>query len=96
MTHTKAKNIQSAYKSYKNSTMHTIFEAYGSPSAYKVGAYYDCLRECVEHDGYNFRIIGAGTQTFSCGYCYMDGDREAFVWITKDNTRFVYLDEIDG
>lgn len=96
MTHTKAKNIISAFKSYQNSAMHTIFDAYGSPSENKVCAYYGCLHDCVQNDGYDFRIIGANSNTFSCGYCYMDGDREVFVWITKDNTRFVYLDEIDG
>ena len=96
MTHTKAKNIISAYNSYRKSTMHTIYDAYCTPSENKVSAYRKCLRECVQNDGYCFRIFGAGLQTFSCGYIYMDGEREVFVWITKSNTRFVYLDEIDG
>ena len=44
--------------------------------------------------GYDFRIIGYNSQTFSCGFYYIDNNNDYhFVYVTRDN---IYDTNIGG
>lgn len=57
--------------SYEHSNMSDIYEAYRRPSESKVSAFWDCVRDKLDHDGYDGRITGAGCQFFSYAFRYI-------------------------
>ena len=52
-----------------------LFDVYKSFSDDKRRAYYYCLNEMYNKDGFNFRITSANTFSFACGFLYYDEDK---------------------
>ena len=94
--HTKSKNIKTAYTNYINRGFVDLSDEYTKPSSAKVKAWNDCCQLEVDMDGLGLSVISANTMQFTAGFvCVIDG-KDAFVWITKENVRYIHLDEIDG
>ena len=69
----------------------TLSDVYGTYSRYKAAAYNDCLSECNDRKGENFRIISANSNFFSIAYeCTDDLTGEVITVIkTGRNTYYV-------
>lgn len=72
-----------------------IYQAYRTPSIYKVRAWNRCLELCREMNGYDIVISAAGCQTFSVCFKFTDPDtgRRCYAYITRDYDRFCYVDD---
>ena len=66
------KKAQDLVERFYNSVFDTLEECYNSFSAAKRNAYYECLRKCVDMDGWRFRIISFNAMFFTCGWLYRD------------------------
>ena len=68
----------------------TLLDCYKTCSRVKQNAYYDCKHLQYELQGYDFRIIGYNSMTFSCGFMFDDPFTGVvrFCYMTKDYTRF--------
>lgn len=64
----KEKDLNSYYQRWLNSTENTIYKAYSRPSVYKVRAWERCEDIMQEYDGYNLRVVGYNSQTFSAAF----------------------------
>lgn len=69
-----------------------IYDAYRSPSRAKVNAFNYCKRLCEEVNGFDFRIISYGVQTFSVGFRYFGKNTGAacFAYITRDYDSYCF------
>ena len=67
-----------------------IYEAYKTPSVYKVRAWERCKRLCAEMGGFDLAISAAGCQTFSVVFKYTDSETGELccAYITRDYDRF--------
>lgn len=66
------KKQQQMIASYKYARYSTIGELYKNASCYKWQAENSILREMRENSGYDYRVIGGNSMTFSCAYRYDD------------------------
>lgn len=83
-----------AHREYCNSSANYLDEVYAKPSIIKKMAFNDARKIMDIYNGYKFRIIRYNKYTFSCGFiCYIN-DKMSFVYITKDNTRYITMEEI--
>lgn len=72
----------------------SVLSAYGKPSKAKIAAEKSILAEMETLNGYGYYICGAGSQFFSCGYCYRDGEgNEYLVYHTYANRFEIKLSE---
>lgn len=71
----------------------SLYNVYTTFSQKKAEAYEDCLREKVEDDGDNFRIISASGYKFSVAWEFVFEGHEATKIRTASNTYVVLLDE---
>lgn len=88
-------DISRAYEAWKKSEMTCLEDAYNAPSEFKQYAWARCIAICEANNGYNLRIIGHNSQTFSAGFVYFKDGRCIFVWITKDKVRQMPVMEDD-
>lgn len=67
-----------------------IYEAYKTPSVYKVRAFERCKALCAEMNGFDLVISAAGCQTFSVVFSFMDEETGVlcYAYITRDYDRF--------
>lgn len=74
------------YDTYMRSSMCSIFDAYGKPSAAKVNAWNYCQALCDECGGYGLRVINYNTFTFTAGFETIDIDTGVvqFTYITPN------------
>jgi len=83
-----------AYSGKSWKCYHDIYEAYKTPSVYKVRAFWRCKNLCREFNGYDLVISAAGCQTFSVCFKFNAPDgRLCYAYITRDYDRFCYADE---
>lgn len=68
----KTKKAQDIIERFYNSEIDTLEDCYGTYSAAKRKAYYECTNKCAEMDGWRFRIISFNTTSFTCGWLYAD------------------------
>lgn len=62
-------------KAYTESTVFRIFEVYQRPDSEKYNKYVSVLRAMEEMDGWGFKIIHHNAYNYSCGFLYMDSDK---------------------
>lgn len=60
---------------YKTSNMHSLNDAYAHASWAKQSAERDCREWCRNENGYGFKIIAAGTFSFTAAWMTEDGLR---------------------
>lgn len=87
----KEKAFENVIKRYYNSNIKNIYEAYKKPSYDKIYAY-DYLKELSKDmNGYSFYIIGYNCSAFSVGWCARIGNKEYFIYVTKDYNRIMEI-----
>jgi len=81
-----------AYSGKSWKVYHDIFDAYKSPSIYKVRAWRYCQELCRRMQGFDCIISAAGCQTFSVCFKYPDEitGEICYAYITRDYNRFCY------
>lgn len=94
MTHTKAKQIKHAYETYKTSTYYNLTDCYGSFSHNKYQAFEGCKAFMKECCGRDLKVISFNRNFFSVGFICEINSRPAFVYITKSDDKYIFLDEI--
>ena len=67
-----------------------IYEAYKSPSVYKVRAFRRCQELCEEMNGFDLVIASHGVQTFSVVFTFINEETGVvcYAYITRDYDRF--------
>lgn len=68
---------------YLDSSCTDIYEWYGKVSSGKRSAYKTCKEKQEMYDGYDFRITGGNSYTFSCAFKYKINDEEYLYYMTK-------------
>ncbi|MBQ8793937.1 MAG: hypothetical protein IJZ63_04240 [Clostridia bacterium] len=95
MTKTNSKIIKDAYRKYLDSSYYDLYDCYSSCSYAKREAMDYCKELANEYLGYNLKIIGFNTSTFSVGFIgQMDG-KKIFVYITKNLNRYCFIDTLE-
>lgn len=59
---------------YKRAYMSSISELYKNASYRKYNAEIMIINEMDRRNGYDYRVIGGNSMTFSCGYQYKDNN----------------------
>ena len=96
MTHCKTKAIKNAYENWERSRNYDLYDCYANPSANKIAAMRYCCNIFIDHDGADMKIIGYNTMTFSVGFMGIVDGRNAFIYITKDYDRYIFMDELEA
>lgn len=94
MTHANTQTLRDAYHRYTKSHTYTLEQAYTNHSRAKQYAWDYCRELEHKYNGYNLKIIGFNSQTFSVGFIGKIGDKDAFFYITRDYDRFILIEEI--
>ena len=91
MEHCTKSLMNEALSRYIRSNKRTLSDCYGTYSNEK----FDALEYCYDlmniYDGYDLRIIGYNSQTFSVGFIGTISGQKAFFYITKDHDRFILI-----
>ena len=86
---TKNKTMQKAIHNHAMSDTYTLRHAYANFSYNKEKAFNYCVDLCEKYNGYNLKIIGFNTCTFSVGFYFTDENgKQNFAYITKSYDRF--------
>ena len=86
------KRYSEVYNSYLKSWYRNLWDIYNHFSQAKQEAYNYCLELCDKYNGYDLKIIGGNTSTFSVGFkCLVDGV-ENFVYITRDYDKIMKIE----
>ena len=83
------KKDQALLSAYKNARHHSVYDLYKAPSLAKTRAEQMILAEMRENDGYDYKVIGGNSMTFSCAYKYDTSDGYCLVYHTAYNTYYV-------
>ena len=94
MTHPPTNTLRNAYERYIQSNNYTLEQCYCNHSRAKQNAFDYCRELEYQNHGYNLKIIGFNSQTFSVGFIGEIGNKKAFFYITRDYDRFILLEEI--
>lgn len=91
------KREQAILKSYEDSSMENLHDAYGKFSKEKADAWERCKELCKRYYGHDLRILGANTFFFSAGFTYTDEfGQKCLMYITHaDNKRIVIAKKED-
>lgn len=86
------KKYRSVYDSYLRSYLYELWDLYKNYSHYKYEAMEYCKRKCYELNGYDLKIIGGNSSTFSVGFRFEKNGIEYFGYITKDYNRMMKIE----
>lgn len=70
------KKAQDLIERFYNSEIDNFGGCYKTCSVAKCRAFYRCTNKCAEMDGWRFRIISFNSQTFTCGWLYVDKETD--------------------
>lgn len=94
------KQIKEAYKQYLKSNYYELYQCYNNYSYFKEKAIEYCKELQYKYNGFNLKIIGFNSMTFSVGFIGEIPDektgeiKEAFFYITKNYDRYIFTDEL--
>ena len=91
MEHCTKSLMSEALSRYIRSNDRTLSDCYSTPSNAKVNALEYCYKLMDTYNGYDLRIIGHNSQTFSVGFIGTIAGQKAFFYITKDYDRFILI-----
>jgi hypothetical protein len=94
MTHTTNKQIKQAQRVHENATACNLWQVYGNYSHAKQRAFEYCLELMNKYRGSMGRILTYNTFCFSFGFIGEINGKSAFFYITRDNDRYIYFDEL--
>lgn len=89
--------VRNAWRAiYNDYEVNSIWEAYKSPSMYKIRAWEWCQTDCRENDGHGLCITAWNTSKFTAAYfCYHhETAKQCLVVHTADNVYWCYVDEL--
>lgn len=81
------KNQEHLYYEHKRATATRLEDVYDKCSSAKREAYANCWQAFCHDNGYDFKIIGHNTFTFSCGWLFMKNDEE---WLHIETAKRSY------
>lgn len=81
---------------YKNARYYTIGELYKNASCYKWRAENDILSEMRNNGGYDYRVCGGNSCTFSCAYRYDDKQGQTHLVYHTHCNRYDFIIGICG
>lgn len=87
------KKYNGVYNSYLKSRMYALHQLYKSYSYHKAQAFDYCVDLCNKLNGYNLKIIGGNSMSFSVGFMFKKDNIEYFAYITKDYNRIMKIEE---
>ena len=90
------KQFKGVYASYNRSNYYRLDDLYKNASHYKENAYFYCRDLYFKLNGYDFKIIGGNSMTFSVGFKFVENGIEYFAYITKDYNRKIAIDGLDA
>lgn len=97
MNNSTQNKMASWYRAYLNTNMHTIEQAYNSPSAQKIRAYYDIVRDyCKNFDAHAISILHRNSYQFTTGAICQKGNDFYFVVETFTATYICGYDPATG
>jgi hypothetical protein len=96
MTHTRTQQIKRAFEDWKKSNDTELWHVYGRFSYAKNRAFEYCEHQKQMFSGYGLKIISHNTFSFSVGFIGIIDNKEAFIYITKDNDRYIFINELEG
>lgn len=88
------KNDKAKWERYCTSTATYLWDVYGSYSSRKAEAYEKCRKKMAEMDGFDLRIIGAGSSRFSVGWRVIENDKSYFCY-TADIDSYIRKVEVE-
>lgn len=91
MEHCTKSIMNEALSRYISSNKRTLSDCYSTYSNEKFSALQYCYELMDKYDGYDMRIIGHNTSTFSVGFIGTIAGQKAFFYITKDHDRFILI-----
>jgi hypothetical protein len=97
MIECRKKLMWEAHERYKKSTATCLRDVYCMCSEEKEEAFYYCLGTARHMYAYRYgrvKIIGWNSQTFSVGFYGIYNGELVFVYITKDNNRYINLADL--
>lgn len=59
---------------YRRAGYRSIYGCYQNPSRAKIAAWGQCIRKCVEMNGYDITVISYNSQVFTAGWYYIHPD----------------------
>lgn len=71
---------------YNHAKYTSINELYKKPSFYKTRAEHLILKQMLDENGTDYRVIGGNSQVFSCAYRYFDQNNWHLRYFTAYNT----------
>lgn len=83
------KRDENIIRSYNNSHMHCLNDAYKTTSAAKKDAWNYCESLMYRHKGHGLKILGASTYAFSAGFMFEDEGKPKLMYITHVNNRAI-------
>lgn len=83
--------MNEAFSRYISSNKRTLSDCYKTFSSAKVSALEYCYKIMDTYNGYDLRIIGHNSETFSVGFIGTIAGQKAFFYITKDHDRFILI-----
>ena len=86
------KRQQQMVNNYYNSNMYNLSDLYKTCSFYKTRADYMIRNEMIENNGYNYKICGGNSCTFTCGYLMQKDNTTILVYHTHCNRYEIVLD----
>lgn len=78
---------------YLDSSCTDIFNAYGKVGKEKRKAWNTCKEKQEMYDGYDLRITGHNSYTFSCAFKYKINGKEYLYYMTKGGDYDISMDE---
>ena len=91
MVHCTKSLMNEALSRYIRSNDRTLSDCYSTYSNEKFNALEYCYKLMDKYDGYDLRIIGHNSQTFSVGFIGMIAGQKAFFYITKEHDRYILI-----
>ena len=83
--------IENYFYYTKHNGFRNIWQAYGSPSVYKVRAWNEIADLCREMNGYGLSVLGKNCMKYSAGFrAVVDGVEKLF-YFTADNSYEIEL-----
>lgn len=91
MEHCTKSLMNEAFSRYIRSNDRTLSDCYDTYSWEKFQALEYCYKLKDKYNGYDLRIIGHNSQTFSVGFIGTKAGHKAFFYITKEHDRYILI-----
>lgn len=86
------KELEANYKRYQNSSMYSLYDAYGRPSQKKYDAWKRCEVFCKECGGESLKVISYNTYVFTAGFVFVKDGKRMFMLITPSTNREIEVE----